>query len=287
MTDLIEKLQRIGLSKREAEIYITLLSKKDFSAPEIGKITSVSRNKSYEVLQSLVKKKLVSETLRNGTKAFSAIQPDIALQNIISVYEDELNEKRDLSVSFSDELMQLHAANEQVSNPLDYIEILTDLGQIRKRWMDLQANAALEILGFNKPPFAVSLEQNVGNQQKTMEKKIRERGIYESSDIASEASLKHFIEAIEAYESIGEEVRVAPSLPMKIIIIDERITMLALNDPVSMKPSITTIIVEHPDYARAQKLIFEYYWNLSCTIREFKKKAKAGIHRTTGNASLV
>ena len=276
MTDLIEKLQQIGLSKRESEIYIALLSKKEFSAPEIGKITSVSRNKSYEVLQSLVKKKLVNEKLKNGTKVFSAIQPDIALDNIISVFEDELNEKRQLSAGFSEELMELHAASEQISNPLDYIEILTDLGQIRKRWMDLQANASSEILGFNKPPFAVSLEQNVSNQQKTMQKKIKERGIYESSGVNSRDSYDHFVAAIEAYERIGEEVRVNPSLPMKIIIIDERITMLALNDPVSMKPSITTIIVEHPDYARAQKLIFEYYWNKSYTIAEFKKRSKDG-----------
>ena len=198
-------------------------------------------------------------------------------------YEDELNEKKELSASFSEELMELHTANEQISDPLDYIEILTDLGQIRKRWMELQENASSEILGFNKPPFAVNLEQNIPSQQKTMEKKVKERGIYESSDVTYADSLEHFTAVIEGYERIGEEVRVNSSLPMKMIIIDERVTMLALNDPVSMKPSITTIIVEHPDYARAQKVIFEYYWNKSYTIAEFKKnqkKKKAGVNRS-------
>ncbi len=70
MNDLIEKLQKLGLSKRESEIYIALLKKKEFTAPEIGKITSVSRNKSYEILQSLVKKNLCTEKYKNGTKVF-------------------------------------------------------------------------------------------------------------------------------------------------------------------------------------------------------------------------
>jgi sugar-specific transcriptional regulator TrmB len=277
MTDLIERLQKIGLSRRESEIYIALLTKKEFTAPEIGKITSVSRNKSYEVLQSLVKKNLCTEKYKNGTKVFSGIKPDIALKNIISVYENELDEKKVLASKFREELMSLHAANETVSGSLDYIEILTDLGQIRERWIELQDNARIEILGFNKPPFAVSLEQNVANQEKTRERKILEKGIYESSGVVSEPTFDHFIKVVEMYKNIGEEVKVIPSLPMKMIIIDERITMLALNDPVSMTPTITTIIIDHPNYAKAQKIIFEYYWSRSLTINEFKKISKSKV----------
>jgi len=273
MDDLIEKLQKLGLSKRESEIYIALLTKKEFTAPEIGKITSVSRNKSYEVLQSLVKKRLCNETYKNGTKVFSGIKPDIALQNIISVYENELNEKKRLSEKFVAELMQLHAASEEILDPLDYIEILTDLGQIRNRWIELQENAQYEILGFNKPPFAVSLEQNVAIQEKTTERKIKERGIYEYSEVISESSLEFFTRIVEMYSNIGEEVKVIKLLPMKMIIIDEKITMLALNDPVSMKPSITTIIIKHPNYARTQKIIFESYWSASLTLDEFKNNS--------------
>jgi sugar-specific transcriptional regulator TrmB len=278
-------LQKLGLSRRESEIYIALLTKKEFTAPEIGKITSVSRNKSYEVLQSLVKKNLCSETYKNGTKVFSSIKPDIALQNIISVYENELDEKKNLASRFSEELMQLHSANETISDSLDYIEILTDLGQIRKRWMELQDNARIEILGFNKPPFAVSLEQNITNQEKTRERKILERGIYEHSEVVSGPSMDHFIKVVEMYNNIGEQVRVIPSLPMKMIIIDEKITMLALNDPVSMKPSITTIIIDHPNYAKAQKIIFETYWSQSLTINEFKSRS-IGFSENTMKADI-
>lgn len=274
MNQLIEKLQKLGLSKRESEIYLALLKRKEFTAPEIGKMTSVSRNKSYEMLQSLVKKRLCTEKYKNGVKIFSSIKPEIALQNIISTYEEELDEKKKLKEEFKEELTELYAANENISDSLDYIEILTDLGQIRNRWLELQEGAKSEILGFNKPPFAVSLANNVSHQEKVSKKKVMEKGIYEFSEVSSESSLKDFLAVTEMYVNIGEDVKVIDVLPMKIMIIDEKITMLALNDPVSMKPSITTIIINHPDYAKTQKKVFESYWNDSLTLTEFKNKMK-------------
>jgi HTH-type transcriptional regulator, sugar sensing transcriptional regulator len=274
MKHLIDKLQKLGLSKRESEIYLALLKRKEFTAPEIGKITSVSRNKSYEILQSLVKKRVCTEKYKNAVKVFSSIKPDIALQNIISTYEEELDEKKRLKEEFNEELTELYAANENMSDSLDYIEILTDLGQIRNRWLELQEGAKSEILGFNKPPFAVSLAKNVSHQKKVSKKKVKEKGIYEFSEVSSESTLKNFLAVTEMYLDIGEDVKVIDKLPMKIMIIDEKITMLALNDPVSMKPSITTIIINHPDYAKAQKKVFESYWKDSLTLSEFNKNMK-------------
>jgi hypothetical protein len=164
-----------------------------------------------------------------------------------------------LKEEFKEELTELYAANENMSDSLDYIEILTDLGQIRNRWLELQEGAMFEILGFNKPPFAVSLVQNVSHQKKVSKKEVKEIGIYEFSEVSSVSSLKEFLAVTEMYLNIGEDVKVIEKLPMKIMIIDEKITMLALNDPVSMKPSITTIIINHPDYAKAQKKVFESY----------------------------
>ena len=161
MNGLIDKLQKLGLSKRESEVYIALLTKKEFTAPEIGKITSVSRNKSYEVLQSLVKKNLCTETYKNGTKVFSGIKPDIALQNIITSFENELNEKKELTDQFREELMKIHSAKQQGSGSLDYIEVFTDIGQVRDRWESIERNTQKELLVFTKPPYSVSLEAQI------------------------------------------------------------------------------------------------------------------------------
>ncbi len=76
------------------------------------------------------------------------------------------------------------------------------------------------------------------------------------------------------YVNIGEDLKVIEQLPMKMMIIDEKITMLALNDPVSMKPSITTIMINHPSFAMTQKKVFERYWADSFTLTEFENNMK-------------
>ncbi|MCK5033289.1 MAG: helix-turn-helix domain-containing protein, partial [Calditrichia bacterium] len=91
--EIITKLQQVGLSRREAEVYIALLQKKEFTAPELAKITTITRTKIYEILQNLVHKGACNESYRNGQKVYRGIEPLIAIQNIIKQYEEEVEKK--------------------------------------------------------------------------------------------------------------------------------------------------------------------------------------------------
>jgi HTH-type transcriptional regulator, sugar sensing transcriptional regulator len=279
MNGLIEKLQRLGLSKRESEVYIALLTKKEFTAPEIGKITSVSRNKSYEVLQSLVKKNLCSETYKNGTKVFSGIKPDIALQNIISIYENELKEKKDLTAQFSKELMKLHTANKHSSGSLDYIEVFTDIGQVRERWESIERNTRKELLVFTKPPYSVSLEDTLEIAEEVKKNKISIKSIYEYKTLKSIDEAENLLKMISVYKKMGEDAKIIDELPMKLAISDVNTTIFVLDDKISMQQSMTTMIVEHPGFAVALKKVFEGYWKEALSIDAFKKNIKKYINR--------
>jgi sugar-specific transcriptional regulator TrmB len=279
MNGLIDKLQKLGLSKRESEVYIALLTKKEFTAPEIGKITSVSRNKSYEVLQSLVKKNLCTETYKNGTKVFSGIKPDIALQNIISAYENELNEKKELSDQFREELMKIHSEKQQGSGSLDYIEVFTDIGQVRDRWESIERNTQKELLVFTKPPYSVSLEETLPVAEEVKTKKITIKSIYEFSTLKSYEEVNELLRMIDIYKKMGEEARIIEELPMKLAISDNNTTIFVLNDKISVQPSMTTMIVEHPAFAVALKKVFDGYWKEAMPIDTFKKNVKKYIKK--------
>lgn len=274
MNGLIEKLQRLGLSKRESEVYLALLTKKEFTAPEIGKITSVSRNKSYEVLQSLVKKNLCTEKYKNGTKVFSGIKPDIALQNIISVYENELNEKKELTSQFRDELMKIHSANEESSGSLDYIEVFTDIGQVRERWESIERNTQKELLVFTKPPYSVSLEETLGVAEEVKKHKIAVKSIYEFSTLETLDEVNDLLKMIDIYKKLGEEAKIIEELPMKLAISDLNTTVFVLDDKITMQPSMTTMVVEHPGFAIALKKVFDSYWKEAIPIGDFRKNLK-------------
>jgi|WetSurMetagenome_2_1015567.scaffolds.fasta_scaffold01847_4 HTH-type transcriptional regulator, sugar sensing transcriptional regulator len=274
MNGLIEKLQKLGLSKRESEVYIALLTKKEFTAPEIGKITSVSRNKSYEVLQSLVKKNLCTQKYKDGTKIFIGIRPDIALQNIISSQEKDLNEKKEFTANFSKELMKLHTANKHSSGSLDYIEVFTDIGQVKVRWENIERNTKNELLVFTKPPYSVSLEDTLEIAGEVKKNKISVKSIYEFKTLKTIEEINNLLKMIDVYKKMGEEAKIIEELPMKLAISDINTTVFVLDDKITMQPSMTTMIVEHPGFAIALKKVFEAYWKEATPIDVFKKNIK-------------
>ncbi len=285
--DLLSELQQIGLTKREAEVYMALLKRKEFTAPELAKITTVTRTKIYEILQALVHKGICNENYKNGNKVFRAVKPKIALQNIIANYEQtveqkkktfeiqqkvEIEQKKKAAKSLEKAMIALHKTNQDCDDPLDYIEVLTDKGQIRERWLGIQKDAKKEILVFTKPPYTIpTIRDNVVEEDSLInEKQIRVRSIYEYKGLNSQET-NDLIETIELYEKVGEKAKIIKELPMKLMMSDETVTMFALNDRVSLKPSITTMIVDHPSFAKALKTVFESYWTKAIPIKEFKK----------------
>ena len=127
-----------------------------------------------------------------------------------------------------------------------------------------------ELLVFTKPPFAQALEENIEPQSK-ISKKIRVRCIYEYKEFLNKDEKNKFIKLVQAYQNLGEEARVIGELPMKLAMIDETMTMLCLPDR-SLKSGLTSIIINHPVFAKTFKLIFETYWDKSISLEEFKEK---------------
>ncbi|MBI5470743.1 MAG: hypothetical protein HY961_00215 [Ignavibacteriae bacterium] len=270
MNELSDKLQELGLSGREAEIYIALLKKKEMTAPDIARITSVTRTKSYEILQNLVKKRVCNEKYQNGSKVFSSVEPTIAIQNLLAVYEEELTKKKVLAEQVREALAELHRTKEHKNEPLDYIEVLSDVKQIGERWMNILKNTRRELLAFTKPPYATSWEDNLEALAALLKgNTIVSKCIYEYKGLSPE-QLKVFTASLEAFQGAGEEVRATEELPLKVVISDETTTMLALSDRISLRPSITTMIIDHPSFAKAQKKMFESYWANALTLEEFK-----------------
>ncbi len=69
-------LKEIGLSEKEAEVYLALLQGDSFSILEIAKKTKINRTTIYPVIKSLSEKGLVSETTTNKKINYQAESPD-------------------------------------------------------------------------------------------------------------------------------------------------------------------------------------------------------------------
>jgi sugar-specific transcriptional regulator TrmB len=269
LKELNSKLQEIGLSKREAELYLALLTKNEFTAPELSKITSVTRTKTYEFLQNLVRKNLCNVSTINNKKVFKIVEPKVAIDNLLHVYEEELLRKKSLAKSISNQLMNTFNSKKKIDDPLDYIQIITDVNQVRSKWFEIQKKAKKELLGFTKKPYAVSLEENIEIESNVLSNKVSVKGIYEIKGTESKEDKDNLKRMLQRYQKMGEQVRLIEELPMKLVISDEKTSIFMLDDRVSLKGTLTTMIIVHPSFALALKKVFESYWAASITLDEF------------------
>ena len=258
----IENLVKLGLSLREARVYLTLLNRKNYTAKEISTVSGIQNQKIYTVLRNLINKDMCIEKT-GKIKQYKAVEPDIVFKSLIERYKRDfkfnLNKKQQIAVKLTNNLSALYNKNVNRNDPIDYIEVLKDIAHIRNKWLYLLKNAKKEVLVFNKPPSSIPIThtENLNNEIYSLNKKVKFKGIYEYDEIIkSQETLK----VISMLNSKGEDVRVVDDLPMKLAIFDNRITMLALNDTISLKPSITTMIINHESFAKAQKYVFQSIW---------------------------
>jgi hypothetical protein len=108
---------------------------------------------------------------------------------------------------------------------------------------------------FTKPPYAVEPPENVAGRE-LLARGVAARSVYERA-VYEDAAV---VEAVRSFVAEGEQARVVDELPLKLVVIDERISLFTMEDPVAGATDLTIMIVEHPGLARLLKLAFEHAW---------------------------
>ena len=77
---LIEKLEKFGLSNKEAKVYLCLLELGTAVVSEVSKKTHINRSTAYVLLESLAKQGLVSISERKNIRLYTPAPPERILQ---------------------------------------------------------------------------------------------------------------------------------------------------------------------------------------------------------------
>ena len=72
---ITEVLEAVGLHKNEIIIYLDLIKVGNSSAHDIAKRTKIHRPNVYDTLEKLIKKGIVTQSIKEGRKVFYPIQP--------------------------------------------------------------------------------------------------------------------------------------------------------------------------------------------------------------------
>jgi sugar-specific transcriptional regulator TrmB len=250
----LDPLVDLGLTRYEASAYLALIRRNRATGAEVARLAELPRQRIYDVLDSLAARGLA--TVQPGRPArFTARPPQEAVELLLREHRQRLERLEHDAARTAEELHPAYEAGRDEDDPLRFVELLREPLAIGRRFAELQATTEREILVFSKPPFAVDPAENLAGLE-LLGRGVEARGVYERSlydDERQVDAVAHFVEA-------GERARVVDRLPLKLVVIDERVALFTMEDPVAGTPGLTIMVVEHPALARLLKLAFERVW---------------------------
>ena len=267
MINIISELLEIGLTEYEAKVYSVLLKQNVASATEITKIGNVPRGRIYDILNLLIEKGFCI-TVPGTIKKFKAVNPEIAINNMIELQKIKERKMKETAVK----LQEVYNNQEDTSSPLDYISVLTSKPSMINIFHELGNNAKEIVRTFNKGPYAVKLElESIKKDSAPIEESLSKGTVSKALYEIEKNNKDQFIESLQYYSDLGEEIRICDRLPMKMLISDNSAVMISLRNNSNSKFKLTSMIVEHSDLTDALIELFDIYWEKAKTLDEFIK----------------
>jgi len=279
---VISKLESLNFKEYEAKILLELIKAGILSASELAEKTKVKRSTVYDALKKFTSKGYCNEVQTNSITQFQIIPPS----NIGEKIEKELVTAHKKSIAaiteITTELNKVYKANESEESRLINVELIR--GHNKNRWLkfiELFKQAKKEVM------FMVRLEHAISDDLDENAKKFLNNGgviksIYEigseyriqKDGASTKGTLDEVINAIEKFESYGEQARVSNLQLSNITIIDREIVYMNILDKEIPRHNNSDIIIKNKDSARNFIDLFNYYWENSYTISDYKKLNK-------------
>ncbi|SED36641.1 regulatory protein, luxR family [Streptomyces sp. 2112.3] len=188
-----------------------------------------------------------------------AVSPDLGLelmlqreQEDLALRQERLAQTRTALATLATEYASADAA---VVSASDGTELLMGLDRIRTRLETLATRCARQADSFQPggslPTEAIAAGQSLNEQ--AMLRGVKFRSLYLQS-ITNDRATADYVQWARSY---GSEIRLAPSLPMRLLIVDHEEAVIPGN-PVNGQP--TALLIRTPPVIRALEALFEAYW---------------------------
>jgi DNA-binding Lrp family transcriptional regulator len=189
--------------------------------------------------------------LRDGATVVP-VDPRAALTGVVRDRRTELDRLTqtidELSASFHDRALRTGAASP--------MEVIVGRSAIAARLRDLMARAGTEILAFDTPPYVASTEGDSEAEIGALARGVAVRAVYATEVL----NLPERTERVRALVQLGEQARVAPGLPAKLVIADRREAILPLSEPGGDDDAARCALVHASGLCEALIALFEAVW---------------------------
>ncbi|MBN1494227.1 hypothetical protein JW911_00640 [Candidatus Peregrinibacteria bacterium] len=251
-------LKKIGLTEKEAQVYLGLLELGSQPASVIGKKTKINRSTTYLILESLMKKGYVNQHVRADVKYFTAADPQVVVQSL-EREEQQIQESRKAMIDLLPDFYSL-------SNPLSIkpkvrfyegeegvkraMEDTLSSKEVLLSWdaMDSWFNATSNLQKFIRDYAKLRVEKY----------KIPVRVLVPDTPIARQYLLNEYPGLKEKKDPLME-IRWIPKgvrvFKNEINVYDDKVSIVSL-----AKNELIGIVIESHEIAQTHRSIFELAW---------------------------
>ncbi|MEZ0095130.1 transcriptional regulator [Streptacidiphilus sp. EB129] len=249
--------EAVGLPGPDGAVYAALVGHPYASAAELGLSCGLAPGQVGRSLARLARDGMASRT--GGRPArFLAAAPDVAIGSLIGHQEEVLRQTR----SAVHGLMETYREASRYTHPAHSVEVLTGRETIGHRVNQLQEGAREQIRGFDRPPYLEDPGANLGRTRRRLREGIGYRIIYDRAAVAWPGRLESDI-LVSCGE--GEQARVRPELPMKMVLADARQAVIPIG---AQEHVVEAAYVIHPSsLLDALVALFEGEWERAVPVQ--------------------
>ncbi|WP_328782068.1 helix-turn-helix transcriptional regulator [Streptomyces canus] len=244
----------VGVSAFDELLYQAILNQPDAGAAGWALLTGASPGRVREACNRLLTLGLLQPPDSMG--GLRAVDPRVAIRALIRRRETE----SELLAATAEEMATAYEAGLLREEPSRLVEVASGEGAIAARLEEMYARAEHEVCLFDTPPYLAPAGPQVDLQADLLSRGILSRGIYSATGLEDPKILSRAFRMVE----LGEQARVLPSVPLKLLVVDGCRALLPLT--ASAAGGYCAVVVWHSAVTEALQKLFELAWQQAAPL---------------------
>lgn len=252
-------LAPLGISETEEQAYRSLLGHPDATARDLATALGMTPRKTQRLLDVLESRGLATHSPTRPRRYIPAA-PDIAVERLIVQRLEGLERARS---AIDDLEAETRAARSEGSRDR-IVEIISSREAEQQVLEHSMRTARSEVLSLVRPPVRVSRLDVPREQDQRLQRQARDRGVrFRTVVDAGFLEVPGTADAVRADIEAREEVRVVPRLPVKLVLVDDRIGLIPLD---LKQPESPALLVRSSPLLEALRLLCEQIWERAAPV---------------------
>jgi sugar-specific transcriptional regulator TrmB len=254
--DISRSLVQLGLTLSEARVYVSLLKAPGLTPAEAAADAGVARPRVYEALRLLEERGFATSVLDGNVTRSRALPPKFALDEWLRRRDQD----RKLASEQDADLVADLVSRLPEPTPVEldggffsYMEGVYGRGRISDMLRSMVDGAETRIFNMTQPPWIQPRARWNVAEISALRRGVEVRMLVTPSGLADHQRWEPLAQA-------GGKVRVAETIPMKLIVCDRKEAMTSLRDPTTGEQGLSNVVIRHPDIVHSLELLFDDEW---------------------------